>query len=214
MTHIAPRPTARSMIVANRENLPIEDGTLHYYADFLESAIANDYFFELQRSIEWRQPVVQLFGKSISSPRLSAWYADEGIDYSYSGYEEKFKPWLPTLLEIKEKIEALLGHPFNGVLANLYRNGADSVGWHSDDERELGPNPVIASVSLGAQRLFLMRHKKKNKRESIRFELAHGSLLVMAEETQHHWRHSLPKTRSAVGPRINLTYRYLVNRQS
>lgn len=197
--------------MAKVEKISIEDGALQFYAHFLNLSIADDYLNDLQRSIEWQQPVIQLFGKSVCSPRLSAWYADHGVNYTYSGYEEKSRPWLPALLDIKDKIEALLNRPFNGVLANLYRNGTDSMGWHSDDEPELGQNPVIASLSLGAQRVFTLRHKKKSKRKSVQIELTHGSLLVMADNTQHNWRHCLPKTRIRVGPRINLTYRYIVD---
>jgi len=197
--------------VARVEKIRIDDGNLRFYAHFLDPSVADDYFNNLHRSIEWQQPVIQLFGKSVSSPRLSAWYADQGINYTYSGYEEESRPWLPILLNIKNKIEAQFERPFNGVLANLYRDGTDSMGWHSDDEPELGKNPVIASLSLGAKRVFTLRHKKKSKRKSVRIELTHGSLLVMADKTQHNWRHCLPKTRTSVGPRINLTYRFIVD---
>ena len=192
------------------KNIPVVNGSVRYFPDFLEADVADNYFDRLMRHINWRQPVVRIFGKAMPSPRLSAWYADDGMNYIYSGYEEKLQPWLPALLEVKEKIEEVIRHPLNGVLANLYRDGNDSVGWHSDDEPELGPNPVIASVSLGAQRNFKMRPRKKHQGDSIQIELSHGSLLLMTGETQHYWLHSIPKSRGFVEPRINLTFRHII----
>jgi alkylated DNA repair dioxygenase AlkB len=141
-------------------------------------------------------------------PRLSAWYGDAGAVYTYSGLRLEPLPWTPVLLEIKQATERLSGTRFNSVLLNLYRDGQDSMGWHSDDEPELGPEPVIASVSLGALRRFVFQHKKRRWR--IALDLEPGSVLLMAGATQHHWRHALPKTRRPVAPRINLTFRTIL----
>jgi alkylated DNA repair dioxygenase AlkB len=144
----------------------------------------------------------------VASPRLSAWYGDPGAIYSYSGLRLEPLPWTPVLLEIRQVVTDLAETPFNSVLLNLYRDGQDSMGWHSDAEPELGRNPVIASVSLGAVRRFVLRHKKR-KEQHIALELESGSVLVMGGALQHYWRHALPKIRQAVGPRINLTFRLI-----
>lgn len=158
--------------------------------------------------IKWEQHELVLFGRTVNAPRLSAWHGDPEARYEYSGVALQPNPWTESLLHIKTATEALCGSRFNSVLANLYRDGKDSVGWHSDNERSLGPKPIIASVSLGATRRFVMRHKRK--RQQLALSLEAGSVLVMAGETQRHWLHHLPKTREPVGPRLNLTYRSIV----
>ena len=162
----------------------------------------------LRREIAWEQHRITLYGRTMPVPRLSAWHGDPGAVYRYSGVRLSPRPWTPLLSAIREVAQELAGAPFNSVLLNLYRQGGDSVGWHSDDEPELGPEPVIASVSLGAPRRFELEHKRSRRREAL--ELPPGSILVMAGATQHRWRHRLPKTRAPVGPRVNLTFRRIL----
>jgi len=168
------------------------------------------YLQELFPTVAWRQDKIQLFGKRIWLPRLTAWYGDPGKSYKYSGIQNEPQPWIPALLEIKQAVEAATKVAFNSVLLNYYRHGQDSMGWHADDEPELGPNPVIASVSFGQERRFDFRHRidKALSKESI--FLAHGSLLVMQGPTQHFWQHQLPKTKVISAPRLNLTFRIIL----
>jgi len=148
-----------------------------------------------------------MFGRVVDSPRLSAWIGDEDAVYRYSGTRFVPRPWTPELLALRDRVAAACGVPFNSVLANLYRDGADRMGWHSDDEPELGPRPVIASVSLGAERTFRFRAKAGG--ETVAIELPHGSLLTMAGDTQRLYRHELPARKRVTGPRINLTFRWI-----
>jgi alkylated DNA repair dioxygenase AlkB len=141
-------------------------------------------------------------------PSLTAWYGDEGKSYTYSGIEQHPIPWTPTLFLIKTRIEKIAEVRFNSVLLNLYRDGRDSVAWHSNNESELGQNPVIGSVSFGATRRFSLKHKK-NKEHEIEIDLPHGTFLLMRGETQHYWRHQISKTTKDVRPRINLTFRII-----
>jgi alkylated DNA repair dioxygenase AlkB len=171
----------------------------------------NTLFQTLFATTPWQQHVLTLYGRPMAAPRLSAWYGDEGAIYSYSGLRLQPLPWNTTLLNIKQRLDDLADVNFNSVLINLYRDGQDSMGWHSDAEPELGKNPVIASVSLGAMRRFNFQHKKRSLR--IALDLKSGSTLLMKGATQHYWQHSLPKTRKAVGPRINLTFRRIVSLQ-
>ena len=144
--------------------------------------------------------------KEIPQPRLTAFYAEQGISYTYSGLQLKPNSFSTELWELKQKTQELSGYDFNTCLANLYRHGNDSMGWHADDEKVLGKNPVIASISLGGIRRFQFKHKtNKDLKESI--ELQHGSLLIMKGSMQHFWKHQLPKTKKEVAPRINLTFR-------
>jgi alkylated DNA repair dioxygenase AlkB len=160
----------------------------------------------LRDEIDWQQEEIVLFGRRHLVPRLVAWHGDPGSAYSYSGTAHEPRPWTPTLIAIRERIEALTDHTFNSVLLNRYRNGSDGMGWHADDEPELGRNPVITSVSFGATRRFKLRHRKR--RDSVTtLELTHGSLLLMAGNTQHAYVHAVPKTAVVSGERINLTYR-------
>lgn len=163
----------------------------------------------MNNGIEWKHEPIWMFGKKVMQPRLTAWYGDAGKAYRYSGILMTPFPWTSSLLEIKAKVEELTGEKFNSALLNLYRNGADSMGWHRDNEPELGINPVIASVSLGAARRFLLREyqDKKSKTEIL---LEDGSLLIMKGESQTHWEHSIPKTTKCMAPRINITFRSIL----
>ncbi len=183
------------------------DGDACFVADFLTGAESDACFSELLDLVEWEQHLIRIRGREVASPRLSAWYGDPDAHYSYSGLSLEPRPWLPVILELKTRVEAACNAPFNSVLLNLYRDGADSMGWHSDDEPELGERPVIASLSLGAIRRFRLRHRRRKELEPVAIDLENGSLLIMEGDTQRFWRHQVPKTRRAAAPRINLTFR-------
>ncbi|MFZ0254318.1 MAG: alpha-ketoglutarate-dependent dioxygenase AlkB [Gammaproteobacteria bacterium] len=187
------------------EPIPMANAEVSLYRGVFSASEHHQLFQSLLHNIPWQQHTVTVYGRSLPAPRLSAWYGDPGASYRYSGLRLQPLPWIQTLLEVKAAAQALAGVDFNSVLLNLYRDGRDSVGWHSDAEPELGRNPVIASVSLGAVRRFLLQHKKR--RDSIALALEPGSMLLMRGTTQHFWRHQLPKTEHRVGPRINLTFR-------
>ncbi len=185
----------------------LEDGgLLLYWPAWLDRPAADTAFEVLRDEIAWERRSIRLMGKEILQPRLVAWHGDE--PYTYSGLTLAPQPWTPLLATLRDRAAADAGARFNTVLLNLYRDGRDSMGMHQDDEEELGTDPVIASVSLGATRRFVLRHAKK-KGIGIDLALAHGSLLVMAGRTQHVYRHGLPKTTAPVGPRINLTFRHV-----
>ncbi len=184
-------------------NLLPRDGEAFLYPNALTRWHADRLFEQLQRTIEWRQEVATVMGRRLPIPRLTAWHGAAG--YVYSGIRMQPTPWTPALLELKDIAETLAGQPFNSVLLNLYRDGRDSVSWHADNEPGLGHDPVIASLSLGAVRRFQLKHRRSPDRVAL--DLPHGSCLIMAGATQHHWLHQLPKTAQAVGPRINLTFR-------
>jgi alkylated DNA repair dioxygenase AlkB len=188
----------------------LADGDARYVADFLTRAESSAYFSALFDRVDWEQHRIRIRGREIASPRLSAWYGDPGAHYRYSGLSLDPRPWLPPLLELKARVEAACDAPFNSVLLNLYRDGADSMGWHSDDEPELGERPVIASLSLGGTRRFRLRHRQRKDLEPVVIELGSGSLLIMRGDTQRFWKHQVPKTRRAVEPRINLTFRRIL----
>jgi alkylated DNA repair dioxygenase AlkB len=183
-----------------------DGGTINYDESFLTVGAADALFAELRAATPWQREA----GRGRPFPRLTAWYADPGLTYSYSGVTHRALAWTPTLQEIRRRVEEASGAPFNSLLLNLYRDGRDSIGFHSDDEPELGVNPVIASVSLGAVRQFVLKHKKSKER--LAFRLAHGSLMVMGGACQHHWIHGIPKTAEEVCERINLTFRQIVRR--
>ena len=167
---------------------------------------ATALFDALRGGVNWRQEQILILGQRRLVPRLVAWHGDAGAHYHYSGTDHEPQPWLPPLALIRERVTTLIGAPFNAVLLNLYRDGRDGMGWHADDEPELGRNPVIASVSLGAERRFCLRHRRR-KDLKLDLPLPHGSLFCMGGATQHHWVHALPKTQRPVGERINLTFR-------
>ncbi len=183
------------------------DGDARFIADFLTRPQSDAYFAELLDLVDWRQYSIRICGKQVASPRLSAWYGDPDAHYSYSGLSLEPRPWLPVILELKTRVEAACNAPFNSVLLNLYRDGADSMGWHSDDEPELGERPVIASLSLGATRRFRLRHRRRKELEPVAIDLDDGSLLIMEGDTQRCWKHHLPKSKRVAEPRVNLTFR-------
>lgn len=190
------------------EKLPMPDAEVLLYPGFFGSEESEALFAILTNDIHWKQEEARFGGKHVPLPRLTAWYGDPGKRYSYSGITVAPEPWTPLLTGIKERVEAAAEYRFNTVLLNFYRNERDSVAWHSDDEPELGTNPVIASVSFGATRTFQFKHKTNpDLRQSV--ELTTGSLLLMRGPTQHFWKHQIPKTKKAIGPRINLTFRVI-----
>ncbi len=186
--------------------IPVADGWLRYRPGFLEPAAATALFEYLRAEIPWSQEHVHIAGRRIPMPRLTAWFGDPGRVYSYSGKAYTPLPWLPALQALRERVGRFADTDFNSVLANLYRDGQDSVSWHADDEPELGRDPLIASISLGAVRRFQLRHRKRRD-QRVDLDLEPGSLLLMGGALQHHWRHALPKTARPVAARINLTFR-------
>jgi alkylated DNA repair dioxygenase AlkB len=190
------------------KRIDIPDADVMLFEDFFDASVSDVYFKELNDNAAWGQEKIKLYGKCISLPRLTAWYADQGKSYTYSSITVSPRPWMPILLEIKRTIESVSGVRFNSVLLNKYRDERDSVAWHSDDEPELGPEPVIGSVSLGQARVFQFKHKTSGLREEI--ILVHGSYLLMQGATQHHWLHQIPKQNTACGSRINLTFRVVL----
>jgi alkylated DNA repair dioxygenase AlkB len=182
---------------------------------FLTAEEAEMLLWDLTQHIRWRQERIRLFGRQVLQPRLTAWYGDDGAAYQYSGLLLQPEPWTPTLQTLRERVEAVAGTRFNSVLLNLYRAGQDSMGWHADDEPELGPEPIIASLSLGATRRFRLRPKPGAGVEyaPLSLELGNGSLLLMQGATQRYWQHAVPKTARPTGARLNLTFRYVLPRR-
>lgn len=178
-----------------------------YDPAFLPPGAADALLAALLEEVRWEQHHVRIAGKRIPSPRLSAWYGEPGVEYRYSGTTYRAEGWTPALEALRARLEHETGSRFDSVLVNRYRSGTDSMGWHADDEPELGPRPVIASVSLGATRRFSLKHRTRKDLDSVRLDLTHGSLLLMSGDTQSHWRHAVPKTARPVGERVNLTYR-------
>ncbi len=190
-------------------NLLPYDGDALLYHPFLDPEACIFYFQELQQHINWKQEAIKMFGKQVMQPRLTAWYGDTGKAYSYSGITMQPIPWTKALTHLKTAVETLTGYHFNSALLNLYRCGNDSMGWHRDNEKELGPEPVIASLSLGAARLFQFRHYHDTK-VIVPVLLEPGSLLLMKGTTQTYWQHRLPKTKEKDSVRINITFRNIV----
>lgn len=164
---------------------------------------------ELISEIPWRQESINVWGKSHAQPRLVSWFGDDGATYTYSGLRLNPHPWIPLLLDIRESVEKLASASFNSVLLNLYRDHRDSMGFHSDDEPELGTRPIIASVSLGAERTFILKPKANPDWKTVRIKLQSGSLLLMAGDTQKNWKHGIDKEVHPCGPRVNLTFRQI-----
>ena len=185
----------------------IKDGEYIYISNFYDKEKADKYLKRLIADIKWKQESMKMYGKEIPFPRLTAWYGDNDKPYSFSGITLKPNPWSPGLSKIKTDIEHIAGVRFNSVLLNRYRNGNDSISWHTDAEKELGKNPVIASVNFGAERKFQLKHRETN--EKIEILLQHGSLLVMQGELQHFWKHQIPKSKKVKEERINLTFRVI-----
>lgn len=190
-------------------NLLPKDGTVNYYGFVLNKEKADHYFQQLYNTIEWKNDTASINGKIIFTDRKIAWYGDSNYKYTYSGTTKTALLWTKELLELKSLVEEKTGNAFNSCLLNLYHSGEEGMAWHSDDEKSLGKNTTIASLSLGAERTFAFKHKES--KETVSLLLNHGSLLVMKDETQTHWWHRLPPTKLVKRARINLTFRTIVN---
>lgn len=187
-------------------NLLPHHGELYVYPAFFSSQESDELQKALTEEVPWKQEPIKLFGKEIMQPRLTAWYADSGISYSYSGITMQANAWNKALLAIKLRLEEKLHLHCNSALLNLYRNGQDSMGWHRDNEKELGLHPLIISVSFGATRKFQLR-EYASKKNLISLSLHHGTVLVMGGESQPHWEHRVPKENKISSPRLNITFR-------
>ena len=187
------------------DNLSVE-----YIENFFDFDQSQLYMKHLTNDIRWKREKIRMWGREIVTKKRIAWYADEGKSYTYSGSTFHPDQWNELLLEIKKHVEQYIKFQFNSVLLNEYPNGKVGMGWHSDDERELGIDPIIASLSFGANRDFIFRHKTDKSFENIKIHLKSGSLLLMLGSTQHHWKHSLPKRLKVREPRINLTFRKIL----
>jgi alkylated DNA repair dioxygenase AlkB len=185
----------------------LPNGEYIYHANFFSKTEADSFLAIFTQSIAWKQESMNMYGKQVMFPRLTAWYGDNDKPYSFSGITLNPHPWTEELLTVKNKIEPICDTQFNSVLLNLYRNGNDSISWHTDAEKELGKNPLIASVNFGAERKFQLKHNQTGEMHEI--NLQHGSLLVMRGEMQHYWKHQVPKQKTINKPRINLTFRVI-----
>jgi alkylated DNA repair dioxygenase AlkB len=192
------------------EVLSMPNAEVTFYRNFFDLRESDKIFQTLRDEISWRQDKMKIYGKDIDLPRKTAWYGDQNKSYTFSGIHLNPESWTPMLLQVKERIERTSGVRFNSVLLNLYRHGNDGISWHTDAEPELGENPVIGSVSFGGARRFMFRHRQDQTLKT-EVELTHGSFLLMAGETQHFWQHQIPKTSRQVEPRINLTFRAIID---
>ena len=189
------------------EPVVLRNGEYIYYPNFLDFNTANLYLESFKNKIEWKQESMNMYGKQVLFPRLTAWYGENDKPYSFSGIKLNPTSWSKELIEIKNLIEPACNVEFNSVLLNLYRDGNDSISWHTDAEKELGKNPLIASVNFGAERKFQIRHNETHETHDI--ILKHGSLLIMKGELQHFWKHQVPKQKTVLKERINLTFRII-----
>jgi alkylated DNA repair dioxygenase AlkB len=197
-----------SLFPKDKITFDLPDASIVYFPNFFTDKEADSLFEELLTTIPWQQDDITVFGKTHPQPRLTALFGNNGKQYAYSNIIMKPQPWNTVLMHIKNKVEEVIGDNFTTVLLNLYRDGKDSNGWHADNERELGTNPVIASISFGAERSFHLRHNTiANAKQKISLE--NGSLLMMKGTTQHFWKHQIPKTSKPIAPRINLTFRII-----
>lgn len=206
------------VLITQMEQLSFFDGGLQspklpaelmdYKPTFFSRAEVDMLIPKLKETIHWNQETIQMYGKILNTPRLTAWYGDNSKTYAFSGKKYDPYPWTDELLFIKHRVDAACDITFNSVLLNLYRNGNDSVAWHADDEPELGTNPIIASVSFGQMRRFDVRHKL-DKKQKYSVDLENGSLLIMKGDLQHNWEHQIPKSTKALRERINLTFRVI-----
>jgi alkylated DNA repair dioxygenase AlkB len=190
--------------------VPIRDADVFYLRRLELSQPDALILQQLIAEVPWRAQEVVLWGRKVLQPRLTAWYGDSGANYAYSGIQLQPQPWTSLMLDIKTRIEEAVSATFNSVLLNYYRDNNDSIGFHSDDERELGERPVIASLSLGEERTFVLKHKRLREAKPVRLRLPSGSLLLMAGDAQHYWRHGIPKEARPCGPRVNLTFRKII----
>lgn len=186
---------------------PVERGLLRRIDGWISPQESDLLYVMLSRELDWQEERIRLFGRWVRVPRQMAWYGDAGTCYRYSAVDHHPLPWTPCLLMLKQRLEDYCGRKFNSVLANHYRTGQDSMGWHSDDEPELGREPWIASLSFGAERCFRLRHR--HRAENYAIPLGNGSLLLMGGTLQQDYRHCVPKTRATVAGRINLTFRLI-----
>lgn len=191
------------------ETLPLPDAEVTYYPNFLYTKEADSFFKILREEVPWQQDDIKIFGKVYAQPRLTALYGNNGKPYSYSNITMYPNEYSESLLAIAEKLKLYTTVEFTTCLLNLYRDGKDSNGWHADNEKELGTNPPIASISLGAPRYFHLKHNT-DKAYRTKLLLEHGSLLVMTGATQHNYKHQIAKTAKQIGERINLTFRRIV----
>jgi alkylated DNA repair dioxygenase AlkB len=198
---------------SNIERLPIADADVLLYHQIELGQSYDQLLYELIDNTTWRQEEITLFGKAHRQPRLSAWYGNRDSVYTYSGISLQPRPWNQTLLNLKAGVESQLGRNFNSVLLNYYRDQRDSMGMHSDDESELGKQPVIASLSLGEERILLLRHRYRKELGTFKLPLPSGSLLIMKGDTQSHWKHGIAKQNHPCGPRVNLTFRTILKNQ-
>ena len=196
----------QSLFSNERVNFDLPDAEVNYFPSFLESKESSELFQKLLKETPWQHDSITLFGKTHPQPRLTAFYGANDLSYSYSNIKMNANLWTPTLLELKNKVENEAETAFNSVLLNLYRDGKDSNGWHADDEKELGRNPIIASLTLGSERFFHLKHKSQSEYK-CKIKLENGSLLLMKGSTQHFYKHQIPKTAQLIKPRINLTFR-------
>jgi len=203
-------PQLVPQIITMQDGQAMPDGELILYQNLFNSLESDQFFQELLDGIKWQHDKVQVDNQEIELPRLTAWYGDEGKFYSYSGMVKHPYAWNSTLIAIKSRVEEVAKVKFNSVLLNLYRSGKDRVSWHSDDETELGKNPIIASVSFGNTRRFQFRHRFREKLDKVTINLTHGSLLIMKGSTQHFWQHQIPKASQTIRERINLTFRIII----
>jgi alkylated DNA repair dioxygenase AlkB len=196
------------MLFKDSIELNMPDADVRYYPQFFKNETSDRYFNLLLKTIEWQEDTIKVFGKTYLQPRLTALYANNLNSYTYSNITMYPLMFTDDLLEIKSAIENEIDTTFTSCLANLYRNGQDSNGWHADNEKELGNQPIIASVTFGTERIFHFKHKK-DKTLKTKLLLKHGSLLVMKGDTQNYWLHQLPKTKKRIAERINLTFRII-----
>jgi len=192
-----------------KETLPVADAELILWRR-VEFGNDNGLLSQLIEETTWRLEQIKVRGKTYPQPRLVAWYGDNEVSYSYSGITMKALTWTPALLAIKAKVDKLCGYTFNSVLLNYYRDHRDSMGFHADDEPELGPAPIIASVTFGEVRTLVLKHKRRKDVKDVKIPLESGSLLLMKGATQANWRHGIPRQTKACGPRINLTFRTIL----
>ena len=190
-------------------NLLPKDGTVHYYGKIFTEEQSEIYYVKLLNEINWQHDVVKIFGKEIITKRKVAFLGDEGISYKYSGKTKIAEKWLKFILEIKSTVEQISGEKFNACLLNYYHNGSEAMSWHSDNEKEILKHSAIASLSFGAERKFGFKHNFS--KEEIFLMLENGSLLIMKDETQIYWKHKLYTNAKIIEPRINLTFRTIVN---
>ena len=198
-------PVPDLLTTIHGESMPLVDGELILWRQ-VELGYEHEALMQrLLEQTEWRQERITVYGKPYLQPRLSAWYGD--LTYRYSGISLEPRPWTPLLLQLRRRIEALTSRDFNSVLLNYYRDQNDAMGMHSDDERELGPEPAIASLSLGENRDLVLQHRTRKDLQTLKLRLESGSLLLMLGPTQRHWRHGIRRTKKTCGPRLNLTFR-------